>query len=50
VIARAAAVKGVVLTMEQLKPNAAKIPNICSHFKQPCMDLRRFMAAENWSF
>lgn len=50
VIARAAAVKGTVLTMEQLKPNAAKIPNICEHFKIPCLDFRRFMLAENWSF
>lgn len=50
VIARAAAVKGTVLTMEQLKPNAAKIPNICDHFKLPCMDFRRFMVAESWSF
>jgi len=50
VVARAAAVKGTVLTMEQWKPNAAKIPNICEHFKLPCMDFRRFMVAENWSF
>ena len=50
VIARAAMVKGTVLTMEQLKPNAAKIPNICDHFKLPCMDFRRFMVAEDWSF
>jgi len=50
VIARAAAVEGTVLTMEQLKPNAAKIPNICDHFKLPCMDFRRFMVAEGWSF
>jgi len=50
VIARAAAVKGTVLTMEHLKPNAAKIPNICDHFKLPCMDFRRFMVAESWSF
>lgn len=50
VIARAAVLKGTVLTMEQQKPNAAKIPNICDHFKMQCMDLRRFMAAEGWSF
>lgn len=50
VIARAAVLNGTVLTMEQLKPNAAKIPNICDHFKLPCMDLRGFMTAEKWSF
>lgn len=50
VISRAAVVNGIVLTMEQLKPNAAKIPNICEHFELPCMDFRRFMAAEGWSF
>jgi len=50
VIARAAAVKGTVLTMEQTKPHAAKIPNICEHFKLPCMDMRQFMVAEKWKF
>jgi hypothetical protein len=50
VIARAAVLKGTVLTMEQLKPNAAKMPNICDHLKVPCIDLRRFMEAEKWSF
>ena len=50
VIARAHAVRGTVLTMEQLKPHAAKIPNICDHFKVPCLDLRGFMLAEGWKF
>ena len=50
VIARAHAVKGTVLTMEQLKPHAAKIPNICNHFEVPCLDLRGFMIAEGWKF
>lgn len=50
IIARAAAVKGTVLTMEQLKPHAAKIPNICDHFKVGCYDLRRFMEVEKWKF
>lgn len=34
-IARAVATGATVLTMEQLKPNAAKIPNICQHFGVP---------------
>jgi hypothetical protein len=50
VIARASAIKGAAVTMELLKPNAAKIPNICQHFKVPCLHLREFMAAENWNF
>lgn len=49
-IARAAAIKGTVVTMEQLKPNAAKIPNICQHFEVPCVDLRGFMEKEDWIF
>jgi hypothetical protein len=36
--------------MEQLKPNAAKIPNICDHFSVPCFDLEEFMEAEGWEF
>lgn len=50
VIARAHAVRGTVLTMEQLKPHAAKIPNICRHFKIQSLDLRNFMLAEGWKF
>jgi hypothetical protein len=36
--------------MEKLKPNAAKIPNICKHFGVPCMTLEEFMGAEDWQF
>ena len=39
VIACAHAHKGTVVTQEKLKPNAAKIPNVCDHFKVPCIDL-----------
>ena len=49
-IARAASLGATVLTMEQLKDNAAKIPNICDHFKVPCIDLRQFMQKEKWIF
>lgn len=49
-IARAASIGATVVTMEQLKPNAAKIPNICAHFKVPCLDLRGFMEQEDWVF
>jgi len=50
IIARAFAVGGVVVTMERLKPNAVKIPNICEHFKIPYLDLEGFMEKENWQF
>lgn len=50
VIARAAVEKKTVVTMELLKPNAAKISNICSHFKIPCLTLEEFMEAERWEF
>lgn len=50
VIARAAICEGTVVTLEKEKPNAAKIPNICTHFKLPCLSLEEFMEAENWQF
>lgn len=50
VIAAAWARKGTVVTQEQLKPNAAKIPNVCAHFKVPCINLETFMSNQGWSF
>lgn len=50
VVAKAATVKGSVVTLESHKPNAAKIPNICEHFKLPCLTLHQFMEAERWQF
>jgi hypothetical protein len=38
------------VTEEKLKPNAAKIPNVCAHFQIPCINLERFMRDQNWSF
>jgi hypothetical protein len=49
-IARAGVLNADVLTMEQLKPQGAKIPNICQHFKVPCYDLAQFMNKEGWKF
>jgi len=49
-VARAHTVGGTVLTMEQPRPHAAKIPNICDHFKIPCVDLQKFMSIEKWHF
>ena len=50
VIARAAVMRCTVVTMEQLKPNAARIPNICEHFGVKWLSLEKFMEAEGWTF
>ena len=50
VIACAKIKGGAVVTEEQLKPNAAKIPNVCAHFKVPCIDLEKFMQQQKWAF
>lgn len=59
VIACARVNKGTVVTEEgwqhpgkplTLKPNAAKIPNVCTHFKVPCIDLEEFMHQQGWTF
>lgn len=50
VIACAKIKGGTVVTEEQLKPNAAKIPNVCEHFNVPCIDLERFMQQQGWNF
>ena len=50
VVAKAAVIKGTVVTMEEHAPNAAKIPNICERFDIPCLSLEKFMEAESWEF
>ena len=52
VIACAKVRKGTVVTEERLKPNAAKIPNVCEHpsVNVPCIDLETFMQMQGWSF
>lgn len=52
VIACAKVRKGTVVTEERLKPNAAKIPNVCEHpsVNVPCIDLEKFMQKQGWSF
>ena len=50
VVAKAMTDGNTVVTMEILKPHAAKIPNICDHFGVPCLTLEEFMEAENWQF
>lgn len=50
VIALAKIRQGTVVTEEELKPNAAKIPNVCAHFGIPCINLEQFMQGQGWSF
>jgi len=50
VIAKAKVTNGIVVTQEKLKPNAAKIPNICEHFKVRCLNFEIFMEEQNWRF
>jgi hypothetical protein len=50
-VVAAAKIRGAtVVTQEGLKPNAAKIPNVCEEFKVPCVDLQTFMTQQGWSF
>lgn len=50
VIAKGWQEKGTVVTEEDNKPNAAKIPNICAQFKISCIKLEGFLIEEDWKF
>lgn len=50
VVAAAMVNDATVVTEEALKPNAAKIPNVCEHFSVPCINLQQFMAGRSWQF
>ena len=50
VVAAAKIKSATVVTQEGLKPNAAKIPNVCDEFGVPCIDLQTFMTQQGWSF
>jgi len=51
VIAKAALTKpGCVVTSEQYRDNAPKIPNVCEHFGVRCVNLEEFMAEAGWTF
>ncbi len=50
VVALAAIKNCFVVTEEKIKPNAAKIPNVCEKFKIKCIDLEEMMKIENWVF
>ena len=50
VIARAAILEGIVVSNEVERPNAARIPNICEHFRIKCINFETFMDDQNWTF
>ena len=50
VIARAKILNACVVTQEKNTENAAKIPNVCDHFRIPCINLEGFMKKESWTF
>jgi hypothetical protein len=50
VISRGHVIGGTVVTEEVLKPNAAKIPNVCAHFGVECINLETLLAREGWQY
>jgi hypothetical protein len=48
VIAAAKIKNACVVTEEEFKKNAAKIPNVCQYFKIECTNLEGFMKREKW--
>jgi hypothetical protein len=49
-IASAKTKSACVVTEEEKKPNAAKIPNVCDHFKIDCINVEEFLKREGWQF
>lgn len=49
-IAKAKVDNRLLVTQENLKPNAAKIPNVCEHFGVAYTNLEGFMEREGWQF
>lgn len=50
VIAKAWKLNAGVVTEEENKPNAARIPNICDHFNIPCLKFEGFLNENDWTF
>jgi len=49
-IAKAKVDSRLLVIQEILKPNAAKIPNVCENFGVPYTNLEGFMEREGWQF
>jgi hypothetical protein len=39
-----------VVTEEEKKANAARIPNVCEYFGVNCVNLEGFMERKGWAF
>ena len=50
VIASARIRGACVVTEEKHKPNAAKIPNVCEHYRIDCTNLEGLMEREGWVY
>lgn len=50
VVAKAQAHSACVVTEESVKPNAAKVPNVCAHFGVKCLNVQGFLAELGWRF
>jgi len=50
IVAKAKIDNAIVVTEEEFRENAVKIPNICKHFEIECVDLEGFLIKENWRF
>jgi hypothetical protein len=50
IIAKAWKDEGTVITEEEFKEHAAKIPDICHHFNIACEKLEGFLIKEDWKF
>lgn len=49
-LARARRMGGTVVTEEKLKPQAAKIPNVCERFGVPWCSVQGFLRAKGWRY
>jgi hypothetical protein len=49
IIAAAKVHDGIVLTQENYKPNAARIPTVCEVFKVRCINLEQFSNEKNFN-
>ena len=50
VIAAAHVRGGCVVTEENRRENAIRIPNVCDHFGVDCTNIEGFMERENWRY
>ena len=49
-IAAARVLEGCVVSEEQFRPNAAKIPNVCDYFDIDCINVEGFLERHSWTF